>query len=138
MDKNFDRAIAFVLEHEGGYVNNPQDPGGETNFGISRRAYPDLDIKNLTKEQAIEIYKKDYWGAAGCGGMNWPFDIIMFDTAVNVGVMRAIKLYSTSTPWEWWDYLFLRIKFYADLKRPEFLRGWINRVFDLYQIAKEG
>lgn len=135
MDKNFDRAIAFVLKHEGGYVNNPQDPGGETNFGISRRAYPNVDIKNLTKERVVEIYKKDYWDAANCGEIDWPFDIIMFDTAVNMGIDRARKFNSISA--EWWDYLFLRIKFYVDLKQPAFLRGWINRVFDLYQIAKE-
>ena len=56
---DYKEIISKVLEHEGGYVNDPKDLGGETNFGITKRWYPDLDIKNLTKEDAIEIYKKD-------------------------------------------------------------------------------
>ena len=57
----FDEIIEVVLEHEGGYVNDPKDPGGETNFGIAKRSHPDVDIKNLTKESAKEIYKEVYW-----------------------------------------------------------------------------
>jgi len=58
---NFDQAIPQVLANEGGYVNDPKDPGGETNFGISKRTYPNVDIKNLTKEQAEAIYRRDFW-----------------------------------------------------------------------------
>lgn len=58
---NFDPAIAYVLANEGGYVNDPNDPGGETNFGISKRAYPDVDIKNLTVDGAKAIYRRDFW-----------------------------------------------------------------------------
>jgi lysozyme family protein len=61
MNKVFEEAIEEVLKYEGGYVNDPTDPGGETKYGIAKRFYPDLDIKNLTKEQAKEIYYKDYW-----------------------------------------------------------------------------
>ena len=57
----FDSAIDNVLHYEGGYVNDPLDPGGETKFGISKRSYPNLDIKNLSRNKAIEIYYKDYW-----------------------------------------------------------------------------
>ena len=57
----FDEIIEVVLEHEGGYVNDPKDPGGETNFGIAKRSHPDVDIKNLTKEGDKEIYKEVYW-----------------------------------------------------------------------------
>ena len=57
----FDDIIEITLHHEGGYVHDPTDLGGETNFGIAKRFYPDVDIKNLTKEGAKEIYKKDYW-----------------------------------------------------------------------------
>lgn len=57
---DINQAIAKVLNHEGGYADNPNDPGGETNFGISKRAYPDLDIKNLTREKAMAIYQRDY------------------------------------------------------------------------------
>ena len=54
-------AVEFTLKNEGGYINHPKDPGGETNFGISKRSYPYLDIKNIKKEDAINIYFKDYW-----------------------------------------------------------------------------
>ena len=57
----FDDIIEIVLEHEGGYVNDPDDPGGETNFGIAKRSHPDVDIANLTKEDAKIIYYQDYW-----------------------------------------------------------------------------
>lgn len=61
---DFNIAIKTVLIEEKGYVNDPEDPGGETKFGISKRMYPDLDIKNLTIEKAEEIYEKDYWQKA--------------------------------------------------------------------------
>ena len=62
MEKNFfDEAFEELMILEGGYVNNPNDPGGETNFGICKRSYPDLDIKNLTKDIAKEIYFKEYY-----------------------------------------------------------------------------
>ena len=57
----FDYALDFVLREEGGYTNNPNDPGGETNYGICKRNYPNLDIKGLTRAQAIAIYRRDYW-----------------------------------------------------------------------------
>ena len=57
----FDDIIKVVLKHEGWYVNDPVDPGGETNFGIAKRSHPDVDIKNLTEEGAKEIYYQDYW-----------------------------------------------------------------------------
>jgi len=58
----FSRAINTILKNEGGYVNNPNDPGGETNYGISKRSFPDVDIRNLTQEKAIAIYRASYWG----------------------------------------------------------------------------
>lgn len=58
----FDKAIPTILRNEGGYVNNPTDPGGETNFGISKRSFPDVDIKNLTQEKAVAIYRSSFWG----------------------------------------------------------------------------
>ena len=58
---SFDEIIGITLHHEGGYVHDPKDLGGETNFGIAKRFYPDVDIKNLTEDEAKEIYKKDYW-----------------------------------------------------------------------------
>lgn len=131
----FDRAIEFVLKHEGDYVDNPADPGGETNYGISKRAYPGLDIKNLTVETAKEIYRQDYWQAAGCEALEWPLSLIVMDTAVNCGVDKAIEWREKYLNWT--DYLFARIEFYNRLKKPMFLPGWINRVIELWRMAKE-
>lgn len=57
----FEKAIEIILRHEGGYVNDPDDPGGETNFGIAKRGYPDEDIKKMTLSRAKEIYHRDHW-----------------------------------------------------------------------------
>ena len=88
----FDRALDIVLRHEGGYVNDPRDPGGETNWGISKRAYPDLDIRNLTREQASDIYWRDYWNKLRPNDLPEELAIALFDAAVNQGVSKAIRL----------------------------------------------
>ena len=61
MDDKFMKAVEVVLQHEGGDVNDPNDPGGETKYGISKKSYPHMDIENLTLDQAKEIYYKDWW-----------------------------------------------------------------------------
>ena len=86
--KTFNEIIEKVLEHEGGYVNDPKDLGGETKYGITKRFYPDLDIKNLTIEQAKEIYKKDYWDKNRILVL-WH---IFFDMCVNMGGRTAVKI----------------------------------------------
>lgn len=88
----FDTALAFVLSEEGGYVNHPNDPGGETNCGISKRQYPDLDIKNLTRAQASAIYRRDYWDAFRCGELPPGIDIALFDAAVQHRPKNAAML----------------------------------------------
>lgn len=90
---HFERAVELVLHHEGGYVNDPDDPGGETNFGISRRSYPDLDIANLTREDAIAIYRRDWWDKYGYGVIE-DLDISakIFDLAVNMGPRVAHEM----------------------------------------------
>ena len=69
MADRFPAFINRILGHEGGYVNDPQDPGGETNWGISKRSYPGEDIKNLTLDQAAAIYRRDYWDMARAGDL---------------------------------------------------------------------
>lgn len=93
MSEKYRTAVDRVLGHEGGYVNNPRDPGGETNWGISKRSYPLLDIKRLTREQAVEIYYKDFW--LPVRGNDLPLSIAyqLFDFAVNSGIKQAIKGY---------------------------------------------
>lgn len=89
MDTDWEKAIAFVLKMEGDYVDDPNDPGGETRYGISKKAYPNVDIKNLTLDQAKEIYKKDYWNPCKADELPSPFAISIMDMAVNMGVTKA-------------------------------------------------
>lgn len=88
----FAPALEFVLRREGGYVNDPRDPGGETKYGISRRSYPGLDIANLTLEQAGRIYRRDYWDRPGLELLPPPLAAATLDAAVNLGPAAAIKL----------------------------------------------
>ena len=88
----FDEIIEITLEHEGGYVNDPTDLGGETNYGIAKRFYPDVDIKNLTKEGAKEIYKKDYWDKNKVDDLPDDLKYIFFDCCVNQGRGTAVKI----------------------------------------------
>ena len=87
----FDQAFGILIGHEGGYTNNPDDPGGETNWGISKRSYPDVDIANLTEDGAKEIYKRDYWDKLYLDTAPPPLALIIFDAAVNNGVGAATK-----------------------------------------------
>ena len=87
----FSDAIAFVLDHEGGYVNHPNDPGGETKWGISKKSYPHLDIKALTVEEARSIYHRDYWTKIRGDQVPPPLDLALFDFAVNSGTYRAVR-----------------------------------------------
>lgn len=88
---DFDRCFEKLIGHEGGYVNNPADPGGETKFGISRRTYPAENIAALTLARAKEIYARDFWGPAGCDAVPEPVKFDLFDMAVNSGVHMAIR-----------------------------------------------
>ena len=88
----FKDAVKIVLKHEGGYVNDPVDQGGETNMGISKKAYPFLDIKNLTIKQASDIYFKDYWLKAKVSKVPVELRMIYFDMVVNMGRSRAVKI----------------------------------------------
>jgi len=90
--KSFKEIIEKVLEHEGGYVNDPKDLGGETKYGITKRFYPDIDIKNLTIEQATEIYKKDYWDKNKVESLPQNLWHIYFDMCVNMGKRTAVKV----------------------------------------------
>ena len=87
-----DEITAAIISREGGYVNDPKDPGGETNFGISKRAYPDVDIKNLTEDGAKDIYKRDYWDKYKCEDLSKDLRHIYFDMCVNMGAGRATKI----------------------------------------------
>jgi lysozyme family protein len=84
--------IAAVIKREGGYVNDPKDPGGETKYGISKRAYPNVDIAGLTEDGARDIYLRDYWLAPGLDKLPLTHVEPVFDMGVNAGVFAAVKL----------------------------------------------
>lgn len=89
-------AVNLTLEKEGILSDNKDDAGGLTKYGISQAAYPGLDIANLSKEDAIKIYKRDYWDKAQCLELPYPLDVMVFDTAVNHGVIKAVKILQES------------------------------------------
>lgn len=88
---DFVAAFDRLMGNEGGYVNNAADPGGETNWGISKRSYPNVDIKNLTREGAKTIYLRDFWQRIHADEL---FDGVAFqslDFAVNSGIETAVR-----------------------------------------------
>ena len=92
MSANFDLAFDRLIGNEGGYVNNPADPGGETNWGISKRSYPNLDIASLTRDDAKQIYLTDFWNKGNFEQLPFALGFQAFDIAVNSGIDEAIKL----------------------------------------------
>jgi lysozyme family protein len=148
----FDRLVN--PQHEGGYVNNPADPGGETRYGISKRSYPGEDIANMTLERAKQLYARDFWGPAGCDALPDLLKFEMFDLAVNTSTpgkpATAIKILQqavgsvadgilgpktlmaaqTMDPAKALRRLQgQRLRYYAGLVNwPAFGRGWVNRV----------
>jgi len=87
---NFETAFERLISSEGGYVWDKDDPGGETNWGISKRSYPDLDIKNLSREHAMAIYKRDFWDVLG-DEAHPAVKFQVFDFAVNSGIQTAVR-----------------------------------------------
>lgn len=95
MKDNFDECLKMLLHHEGGYVNHPSDPGGETNLGVTKKVYQEWggtkDMKDLTVEDVAPIYKKNYWDKCRCDDLESGVDWAVFDWAVNSGTGRAAK-----------------------------------------------
>jgi lysozyme family protein len=92
-DEAFDLAVDRVLDHEGGYVNSPNDPGGETKWGISKRSYPWLPIADLTRDDARRIYHDEFWRAVGAQDRHPAVAFQLFDFAVNSGIQTAVRAY---------------------------------------------
>jgi lysozyme family protein len=156
MSDHFAEAITRTLQHEGGYVNDPADPGGETNFGISKRAYPEVNIRNLTPRQARDIYRRDYWNAPGYYGIkDCELACKVFDLGVNLGPRRATRLLQMAANLLGAGLVvdgrigvntlgavngcrhqrallaalkYLAARHYIDLDQPRFLAGWLNRL----------
>ena len=156
--KDFNEIIEKVLDHEGGYVNDPKDLGGETKYGITKRFYPELNIKELTKEKAKQIYKDDYWDKNRIESIPQELWHIFFDMCVNMGRGTAVKILQRAANSKGRDIdvdgglgpatikamngvgvervRAYRVKYYADLvtKKPEqnkFYFGWFRRSMEV-------
>ena len=86
---DFQKSIKFVLDAEGGYTNDPDDLGGETNYGIDKRSHPDVNMKELTIDEATDIYFTEYWVRFNCEQFIWPLDCVYFDCCVNTGQKQS-------------------------------------------------
>jgi len=99
---NFQDALEFVLEIEGGFSDHPEDPGGKTNMGVTEQTLEaakhekivasSVTVENMTENHAKAIYKVMYWEAAGCSELPVGLDLAVFDAAVNHGPKRAVKM----------------------------------------------
>jgi len=97
--KNYQKCLETILHHEGGYVNHPKDPGGETNLGVTKRVYEEWggtkDMKDLVVEDVAPIYKKNYWDKLKGDDLPGGLDLCVFDFGVNAGPGRAAKYLQT-------------------------------------------
>ena len=93
--ENWNKCLEIILHHEGGYVNHPKDPGGETNLGVTKRVYEEWggkkDMKELTPADVSPIYKKNYWDKVKADSIPSGLDLCVFDFGVNAGPGRAAK-----------------------------------------------
>jgi lysozyme family protein len=156
----FEEAIERVLGHEGGYVNDPEDPGGETKWGISKRSYPHLDIRALTREQAKELYRTGFWNPVLAFISDNALKFQMLDAAVNHGMGNAVRILQRALDVAddghfgpisravlaalpiadvHLRFISFRIRFFTKLSTfPRFGRGWMERVAqDLIYLAKD-
>jgi lysozyme family protein len=157
---NFDKAFDRLMIHEGGYVNNPVDPGGETNFGVTAKVARECGyygpIREMTKEQAKDIYATKYWLPA-LDGLPYVVAFQIFDMSVNSGVWQAVRTaqraigvaddgkmgaitlqkLNSMVPS---DFVILfnaeRLSFMTLLSSwPHFSKGWVNRITSNLKMA---
>ena len=100
MENNYEACLNFVLEREGGFVDDPVDRGGATNFGITQRVFTEwlarqrqspASVRDITSSEVEAIYRANYWNLVRGDELAAPLDLVMFDCAVQHGVGRAIK-----------------------------------------------
>ncbi len=152
MKASFENLIGRILGHEGGYVNDPTDPGGETKWGISKRSYPNVNIAALTKDDAIEIYRRDFWKPILGDRFHDGVAYQLLDGAVNSGIKQSIRFLqqaldvaddgifgpvsiaaSQDKPefYQVMRFVAFRMKFQTKLKNwPNHGKGWTNRNAD--------
>jgi lysozyme family protein len=161
MKENFEKCLHQVLNFEGGYVNDPDDPGGATNKGITQRVYDgyrqhhvlaNADVRDISNEEVAAIYRTGYWNTCQCDDHTWPLDMCLFDAAVNSGPGHALGWMSLAKDkfklihgrdaaagdvnWLCEEMIGDRKMFYEHLAARhvtlrKFLRGWLNRLSGL-------
>ena len=137
---SFDNVMQHIFKEEGGYVADDGNTGQPANFGINQKANPDIDVKNLTKEKAQQIYKKRYWDKIGADKLSPAMQIAAMDAAVNQGVAWTRKAIEKSNG-DLEKFKNLRIVRYKNIaqnpKKKEFLKSWLNRVQRTHENALE-
>jgi lysozyme family protein len=135
----YNKIIPWIFKWEGTvFENDPDDPGGATKFGIDQRSHLTVDIKNLTENEATEIYWKE-WIDCGCDHLSPPLDWVYFNACVNCGKGRAstfLKQCNLNAS----KFLDSQELFYRRLAeaRPssmKYLKGWLARTEDLHKVA---
>jgi lysozyme family protein len=132
MTENFIKAIMFTLNAEG--IKSSDPLGGSTKYGIARKMHPEItddQWANFTEDDAIAIYKKQYWTAMGCDTLQYPMDCYVFDCAVNPGPGACHHMLNTcASPL---DFNQMRRQYYRnrvtqDPSKSIYLKGWLARV----------
>lgn len=158
MISNWDKSFTLLLKSEGGYVDNPADPGGRTNLGVTQNTWEswvgrpsnEKEMRGLTPSDVAPLYKKKFWDACCCDDLPTGLDYVVFDFAVNSGVGRSIKTLQSCVdatvdgqigkmtldavskfPPDVTIFRFSdeKVKFYESLPTfPTFGKGWLARV----------
>jgi lysozyme family protein len=166
MQSNFEKSLALVLQHEGGYVHHALDPGGRTNLGVTQRVWEDYvghkvdeqTMRSLTKELVAPLYRKEYWDAVHGDKLPCGADYLAFDFAVNAGSFRCVKtiqralnitadgvigpvtvkaIQDTNAEDFINNFSAAKESFYRGLTTfPTFGKGWLNRVEEAKKTAE--
>jgi lysozyme family protein len=164
MKENFEKSLALVLKHEGGFVNDPMDSGGMTNLGVTKAVWEayvghpvsEADMRALTPATVAPMYKAKYWNACKCDDLPTGLDYAIFDFAINAGVGRSVKILQTAVGVTadgaigaitfakvaehnaeelLQKFSDAKTAFYKTLNNPRFEKGWLNRVAEVQTIA---
>ena len=134
-------AMEVGSKPDGGYTKDLKDLGGETKWGISKRAYPDVDIHSLARADAERLYTRDYWERLNCSEYSFPIAACLMDTGVNMGVKRAKEFHAVAKD-DMDNYLNVREKFYVRIaqnnpSQSRFIKGWLGRIHALREFIEK-
>jgi lysozyme family protein len=132
MRLSYAKGFILIIGLEGKDSDDPQDPGGYTRYGICQKYNPEVDVKNLTLEQAKNIYYRKYWEPAGCNDVPYPMDICLFDGAVNPQ-KGGNKEILNQNPENWQEFLLLRAVRYMEHSKDIYVKGHVFRVLRLFK-----